>query len=56
MSPLEWVAAFTLVPVGVGVTVWGVNMLVGLREIAVLQGQMAFVGAFIFVVLMAVFA
>ena len=56
MSPIEWVMAFTLFPIGMGVTVWGVSILAGLREIAVLQGQMAFVGAFIFAVLMAVFA
>ena len=56
MSPIEWVVAFTLFPVGMGVAVWGVSVLAGLREIAVLQGQMAFVGAFIFAVLMAVFA
>lgn len=56
MSPLEWVAAFTLFPVGMGVTVWGIYKMVGMGEIAPILGKMAFAASFLLAVLMAVFA
>lgn len=53
MSALEWVAAFTLFPVGMGVTVWGIYKMVGMGEIAPILGKMAFAASFLLAVLMA---